>query len=137
MYRGDNMSNDDKKVTTILQQLANDYEIKKVLDNFGLRMFFANNGLHITKNSKDYTKLADSYNRCTAVGLWPGTVDSVSAMTNEYGVLIHVTKISGEYTYSSIVYADRINKTEKTIENPLNDLSLIERVKRRIKKLKR
>ena len=50
-------------------------------------MFFANNGLHITKNAKDFTKLADSYNRCTAVGLWPGTVDTVSAMTNEYGVL--------------------------------------------------
>ena len=47
------------------------------------------------------------HNRCVEVGLWPGTVDTVSAITDEYAVFIHVTKIGGEDTYSSIIYTDR------------------------------
>lgn len=130
------MSNDEK-VVAILRSLANNSDIKDALDKFGLRIFFANNGLHITHNAKEFTKLADSYNRCTIVGLWPGTVDTVSAITDEYAVFIHVTKIGGEDTYSSIIYTDRVNKTDQTINNPLNNLSLIKRAIRRLQRFKR
>lgn len=130
------MSNDER-VVAILRSLANNSDIKDALDKFGLRMFFANNGLHITHNAKEFTKLADSYNRCAIVGLWPGTVDTVSAITDEYAVFIHVTKIGGEDTYSSIIYTDRINKTDQTINNPLNNLSLIKRAMRRLQRFKK
>ena len=131
------MGNGYNKVNTVLQDLANNQDIPSILNHWGLRMFYSNGGLHIAKNTVDFTKLADSYNKCTYAELWPDNVETVSVTTKEYAVIIHVTSIGGEYTYSSITYVDRINKDEETVNNPLNDINALQRLSLYFKNIKK